>query len=106
MSKQNNRIIETFEATQKNHQQKKTTKPLKTWKLELSKLANGAKKLRGSSDSPAIHSPAFGLVKASIEFAQLAESDPEDVDQLYMSLKKLERALKKSWTVLERQDDW
>lgn len=106
VAKQNNRIIETLESTQKRNQKKKTIKPLKNWKPELSKLANIAKNLRGSSESPTIYSPAFGLVKASIEFAQLAESDPEDLDKLYKSLKKVERALKKSYTVLDRQEDW
>jgi len=39
-----------------------------------------------------------------MEFARLAESDSDDSEGLYESLKKVERALKKSCTVLDRQD--
>ena len=103
-AKQNNRIIETLESAKKTKQKKAATQPLKNWKPELDKLAKIADKLRGSSGSPAIYSPAFALVKASIEFARLAASDWDDPDSLYKPLKKVERALKKSYTVLDRQD--
>jgi len=103
-AKQNNRIIETLEPTQKGTQKKKLSKPLKNWMPELNELAGKAKNLRGSSEHPAIYSPAFNLVKASIEFAQLAVSDSADLDHLYKSLRKVERALSKSNTVLNREE--
>ena len=99
-AKQNNRIIESLEPTQK----KKLSKPFKNWMPELNELAGKAKNLRGSSEHPAIYSPAFSLVKASIEFAQLAVSDSADLDHLYKSLRKVERALSKSNTVLNREE--
>ena len=52
----------------------------------------------------ALYGPAFGLIEAGMEFARLAESDSDDSEGLYESLKKVERALKKSCTVLDRQD--
>ncbi|SLM32110.1 conserved hypothetical protein [Desulfamplus magnetovallimortis] len=106
IAKQNNRIIETLEYSPKTTKKKEAAKPVKNWKPELDRLAKIAKNLRGSSDSPAIYSPAFGLIKASIEFARLAESDLDDQDSLYKSLKKVESALKKSYKVLDRQESW
>lgn len=107
-AKQNNRIIESLDptqkGTQKGTQKKKLSKPFKNWLPELNELAGKAKKLRGSSEHPAIYSPAFSLVKASIEFAQLSVSDSDDLDHLYKSLRKVERALSKSNTVLNRDE--
>jgi hypothetical protein len=103
-AKQNNRIIESLEPTQKGPQKKKLSKSLKNWMPELNELAGKAKKIRGSSEHPAICSPAFSLVKASIEFAQLSVSDSADLDHLYKSLRKVERALKKSNMVLNREE--
>ncbi|MBW1900261.1 MAG: hypothetical protein JRJ20_01360 [Deltaproteobacteria bacterium] len=99
-AQQNNRIIESLEPTQK----KKLSKSLKNWMPELNELAGKAKKLRGSSGHSAICSPAFSLVKASIEFAQLSASDSADLDHLYKSLRKVERALTKSNMVLNREE--
>lgn len=103
-AKQNNRIIESLDPTQKGTQKKKLSKPLKNWMPELKELAGKAKNLRVSSKHPAIYSPAFNLVKASIEFAQLGVSDSADLDHLYKSLRKVERALSKSNTVLNREE--
>lgn len=103
-AKQNNRIIESLEPTQKGTQKKKLSKSLKNWMPELNELAGKAKKLHGSSEHPAICSPAFSLVKASIEFAQLSVSDSADLDHLYKSLRKMERALRKSNMVLNREE--
>jgi hypothetical protein len=106
IAKQNDRIIETLETNNAIVHKDKPSKVIKSWKPELNKLAKTAKPLKGGSDSPTIHSPAFSLVKASIEFAQLAESDQEDTATLLKPLKKVDRALRKSYTVLERQEDW
>ena len=103
-AKQNNRIIESLELTQKGTQKKKLSKSLKNWMPELNELAGKAKKLHGSSEHPAICSPAFSLVKASIEFAQLSVSDSADLDHLYKSLRKVERALRKLNMVLNREE--
>ena len=103
-AKQNNRIIESLEPTQNGTRKKKLSKPFKKWLPELSELAGKAKILSGGAEHPAIYSPAFSLVKASIEFARLAVSDSADLDDLYKSLRKVERALSKSNTVLNREE--
>ncbi len=103
-AKQNQRIIESLGPVQRGSQRKQPAKAMKQWKPELRKLADTAGKLRGGSKDPAIYSPAFRLVKASIEFAQLAVLDSTDVDSMYTALKKVERALRKSSTVFNRQD--
>ena len=103
-AKQNNRIIESLEPTQKGTPKKKPSKSLKSREPELKELAGKAKKLRGSAEHPAIYSPAFSLIKASIEFAQLSISETVEMDHLYKSLRKVERALRKSFIVLNRQE--
>ena len=106
IAKQNNRIIESFDSSQKCGLKKKTNKvkPQEEWRPELNELANASKRLRGKATDPALFSPAFSLVKASIEFAQLAVSDANDQEELYKALNKVRRAFNKSNTVLNRQE--
>jgi hypothetical protein len=103
-AKQNNRIIDSLEKSQVEKLNKSKPKPLKSWKPELEELAHIAKKLKGSVDSPAIYSPAFSLVKASIEFAQFAVSDVNDWENLLKALRKVRRAFNKSNKVLYREE--
>lgn len=103
-AKQSNRIIDSLEKSQVEKQNKSKPKPLKSWKPELEELAHIAKKLKGSVDSPAIYSPAFSLIKASIEFAQFAVSDVNDWENLLKALRKVRRAFNKSNKVLYREE--
>ena len=105
-AKQNGRIIETLESTAPGKREKKKPSAVKDWKPELDKLAGRARKLKGSMDGPAIYTPAFSLVKAGIEFAQIAVSDPEDHEGLYKALAKVRRAHNKASTVLSREESW
>ena len=102
--KQNNRIIESLESSPKGSQNKKTTKPLKDWKPELDEIAGKVKRLKGSAGHPAIYSPAFSLVKASVEFAQLAVSGDNDYEALSDVLQKVWRAFNKTDTILDREE--
>ena len=77
---------------------------LKNWKPELDELASRVKKLKGSVEHPAIYSPAFSLVKTSVEFAQLAVSNVNDQESLHKALQKVRRAFNKSNTVLYREE--
>ncbi len=72
---------------------KKMKKPLKDWKPLLNQLADEAKSLRAQSGSPPTWSPAFSLVKASIELAQTAVNDPDNVDELWRLYERLDRQL-------------
>jgi hypothetical protein len=105
-AKQNNRIIESFDPATNDTPQEiaNKDKSYKDWRLELNELAKSSKKLRGKATDPAIFSPAFSLVKASIEFAQIAISDVSDQEDLCNALDKVRRAFNKSNTVLSRKD--
>ncbi len=103
-AKQNSRIIDSLDKSVAENQNDSEPTSLKNWKPELEELASKAKKLKGSVQSPAIYSPAFSLVKASIEFAQLAVSDANDQEGLYKALQKVRRAFNKSNTVLYREE--
>lgn len=102
-AKQNNRIIDSLEKPKVRLQEKSVSQSLRNWKPELEELARKAKKLKGSTGHP-IYSTAFSLVKASIEFAQIAVSDAKDQEDLHKALQKVSRALNKSKTVLNREE--
>lgn len=105
-AKQNNRIIESFDVETKNSPQKKINKEnaFKDWSPELDEIAKASKKMRGKATDPAIFSPAFSLLKASIEFAQIAVSEVNNEDDLYKALNKVKRAYNKTHTVIRRQE--
>ena len=68
----------------------------------LEAMAQEAQKLRSDRGEPAIHSPAFSVVRASIEFARVAVEAPENTEQLWKAFKRVERAVRKAETVLYR----
>jgi len=105
-AKQNNRIIDCLESTGEINRVKSKTKPIKNWKPEIDQLANKAKKLRGSVEQPAIYSPAFSLIKASVGFAQLAVTNTSDPETLQKALDNVRRAFNKSQTVLNREEKY
>ena len=70
------------------------------WGPLLEALAQEAKALRAGRNDPALCGPAFGVVRASIEFARLAATSPQDLDQLWKAFKRLERAMKKAYAFL------
>ncbi len=99
-AKQAGQIIASFEAKE----QGKKKVMVKDWKPLLGEIAEKAKKLRSSAGEPAIYSPAFSLVKASIEFARTATENPDDVEQSWKVYKRVERAMRKAETVLYRSE--
>lgn len=102
-AKQNDRILLSYKTEDGGKpKRKEPPKPEKKWNAELDELARIAKQLKGSKASPAIQSPAFSLTKASIEFARIADASPDDLDALYTHIRKVDRALKKTITVLNR----
>lgn len=105
-AKQDQRIICTLEKEPEKQLKKTRPKELKDWSSELDVLALKAKKLKGSVDHPATYSPAFSLIKASIEFAQFAASEPEDAEGVYIAMKKVRRAFKRLETVVNRGHIW
>ncbi len=103
-TKQNNRIIDSLEISREEIQNKLKPQSLKNWKPYLDELADKVKKLKGSVEHPPIYSPAFSLVKASVEFAQLVVSEANDEESLHKALQKVRRAFNKSNTVLYREE--
>ncbi len=79
-------------------------KPAKNWRPEMDDLATRARKLRGGSGQAPICTPAFSLVKASLELGQAALADAQDLDHLRKCLKKVERAARGVETILDRAE--
>jgi hypothetical protein len=102
IAKQNNRVIETFELQRALKQSKAHV--LKDWGPEINDLYEKAKHLKAGPNYPLTYGAAFGLVRAGLEFAQAAVSDPKDLDTLYKSLKKAQRELNKAYKILNREE--
>jgi hypothetical protein len=103
-AKQQGRIIESLDPDRGPTATKKSPQIIKDWRPELDELMANAKKLRAGSDQPAVLGPAFGLVKASLELAQAAAQNPDDLDGLWKSLRKVGRALRSVETTLDRSE--
>ena len=100
IAKQNGRIIDSFDPAKRV----KKKKPSKDWRPIVDEISQEVKKLRSSSGAPPIQSPAFSLAKASIDFTKTAVNTPDDLDELWKSLKRVERAIRKAETTLFRAD--
>ena len=103
-AKQHGGVIESLMPASPLAQSAKPKQPVRNWRPELDELISKAKKLRASSDHPPMLNPSFSLVKASLEFAQSAIENPNDLERLYRALKKVERATGKVEIVLNRAD--
>jgi len=100
-AKQQGRIIVSFDPQE---QTKRLEGKKKDWTPLLDEMLQGAKKLRSSSGEPAINSPAFGLVRASIEFARMATENPDDTERLWKAYRRVERVARRIETVLQRAE--
>ena len=101
-AKQAGRIIDSFDPESKKV--KKPAKPQRDWRPELDAMMATAKKLRGGSGQPPMHGPAFKLVRTSLELAQAAVEDPDDLDRLWKSLEKVGRVSGSVETTLFRAE--
>ncbi|MEE9188292.1 MAG: hypothetical protein V3U36_02905, partial [Anaerolineales bacterium] len=100
-AKQNGRIIDSFEPDKRAEKKK----PSKDWRPIIDKVSLEVMKFKSSSGAPPIQGPAFSLVKASIEFTKTAVHTPDDLDELWKSLKRVERSIRKAETTLFRAED-
>ena len=103
-AKQNGRIIESLDAKKQAEIAVSKEASAKDYELTIDEIMQLAKKLRSSRGDPAIHSPAFSMAKSSIEFVKLAVDNPDDINGLWQLLKKVERAIQKAETVLQRAE--
>jgi len=103
-AKQNNKIITTLEKTRVKIESKAfvEVEQENIWTNEIEQLKSLSKKLKGGDGQPAINSPVFSLVKASIALADKALVDPSDIDTLAKELQKVERAVRKVENTLDR----
>ena len=100
-AKQNNKIITTLEKG-KSKRKPLAVKPKNIWINEIEQIKSLSIKLKGGEGQPAINSPVFSLVKASIALADKALLDSSDIDGLIKELQKVERAVRKVENTLER----
>ena len=101
-AKQRREIVTSFEGEGKGKVTEHRAVASQDWQAEIEELVKRASKLRGGSEQPAIHSPAFSLVKASLNLALVGVTDAEDADRLYQELQKVNRALKRVETTIYR----
>lgn len=67
----------------------------KNWKPLLDELNEKAAKLRAGGGDSVVMSPAFSLIRASLDFAQAALENPHDMNALDNPMQKLQRAFEK-----------
>ncbi|MBI3960807.1 MAG: hypothetical protein HY328_18505 [Chloroflexi bacterium] len=75
---------------------------LPDYSSELQAMSELLKKLRASRDAPPVWSPAFALLRASLDLAEQAVTEPDAIDDLWSKLEKIETASKRMGTVLRR----
>jgi hypothetical protein len=94
MAKQQGKIIESLDPNWKPPEPK--PRVLKDWRPLLDELIEKASKLRASGDDAAVISPAFSLIRASLDFARTAVEKPDDLEALDKPLRKVERSFEKT----------
>ncbi len=103
-AKQQGSIIESLEPDAQPARTNQKVRVLKDWRPEVDALAAESQKLRSSAGQSPILGPAFTLAKAGLELSQIAAHDPKDLDALWKSLQKVERALYQVENTLHRAE--
>lgn len=103
-AKQNNAIITSLGGGGKALAGPPVVVDLPDYSAELESIAALVKKLKASRDAPPVRSPAFSLLRASLELAEQAVAEPDDTDALWSKLKKIETGSKRMGTVLRRAE--
>jgi len=67
----------------------------KNWKPLLNELSEKASKLRAGGGDSTVLSPAFSLIRASLEFARIACDNTDNLDMLEKPMQKIQRAFEK-----------
>jgi hypothetical protein len=92
-AKQQGKIIESLDPDWRPPEPKVMVS--KDWKPILDEVSEKASKLRAVAGDPAALSPAFSLIRASLELAYKAVDAPDDLDALEKPLQKVQRAFDK-----------
>jgi hypothetical protein len=102
-AKQNRRIIESLEPNQPTQQARpKRQQLVRDWRPEVDHVVEIASKLKGGQAS--FQKEAFSLLKASAELAQVVVHQPEDLDALWKTTNRVNRALSRMAEALNRAD--
>ena len=99
-AKQNGRIIETLEKAQS--QQEITETPGKDWSEEAGSLVRLANQFKGPNEP--LQGEAFVLLKAVAALTQIVVDPKSDLNGIWSQFKKVQRALNKLETALNRAD--
>lgn len=94
-AKQHGEIIETLNSSSPQSTISVAAKAVKDWTPELEELLTKASKLRGGNGQPAVYSPIFSLIKASLELGHAATLNPDDAERLWKLFAKVEQAVRK-----------
>lgn len=112
IAKDNGTIIQTFDTLDDDNSAKnkkpagKSTaraKSAQDWEPLLSDLAKTAKLLRGGGGQPATYSPAFSLVRASIELAQLVTEDDAEFNKISKKAGRIDTLLNQLENAIARE---
>ena len=101
-AKQNDEIITSLGGGGKALTGPPVVEALSDYSSELQTISELLKKLKASRDAPPVWSPAFALLRASVELAEQAVAEPDAIDGLWSKLGKIETASKRMATVLRR----
>jgi len=101
-AKQNDNIIDTFD--KKPAVSKKSKSLTRNHSPEIKQLLSISKKLKGGVNQPIINSPTFSLLKAAIELTDQAVTQQAKTNELYRTIRKLDRARNKLVTILDRME--
>jgi hypothetical protein len=99
-AKQNGRILESLEAAAPPT--RKAAKPARDWRNEMAEIVKLTSQLKGQNVP--FQGEAFSLLKAAAELAQATVQQPDDLDEVEKQTKKVQRALRKLETALQRAE--
>jgi hypothetical protein len=102
-ARQKGQVIESLEnGEQEPTSKRKAGKESKDWQPIMETIAQAAEKLKGADS--AVQKQSFSLLKATIEMAQAAANDPENLNELWQGWDKISRSLKRLETTLHRAE--
>ncbi len=103
-AKQNGRIIESLDPATWQSRKNERQQPAKDWRAEVDALRMRAQILSAGAGTPPIQGAVFKLVKTSLEMAQTSVHKADDLEALWDCARKVEQALRKIQTTLNRAE--
>jgi len=102
-AKQNGRIIESLDSTRPAQLPEKARRqPARDWQAEVDEVVKAVNRLKG--DKTPIQGEIFSLLKNSALLAQAVVQEPDDIDALWKTARRVDRALRRLEDVLNRAE--